>query len=155
MDAETLLDAWPEETRHLARELLDTHGEPDEVTATRFIWYNRDPWLELTVYREFIEHSFPIAHLDAVEGTLYFNASAKAREAVSQFNGNISFNATRHTMSLLCKNEPTILLLANYAYFICKKVITPQKARTEFAKTYASLEQGSPAIGAMRRYFKK
>ncbi len=89
IDSEFLLDSWPDETRQIAREMAKKYGEPDESTITRFIWHGREPWHELVVYRDFVEHDFPQNHVDALEATLKFCVEPETIGVLSAFNGSL------------------------------------------------------------------
>lgn len=150
---EVFLDSWPDETRAIAREVVEKYGEPDESTTTRLIWHARGPWQEIVVYRDFVEHAYPARHIDAFEGTLRFKLTASEVANLARFNGCISCCQTRRTMTIYCQNEEVALLIATFAYYLVRKNISSVQVRKKFYEAYESLDKASPVAEAVSYYF--
>lgn len=47
--------------------MTEKYGQPSEHTSRMLFWYNNGPWLRTIVYRDEIDHGFPVSHKDVLE----------------------------------------------------------------------------------------
>jgi hypothetical protein len=50
--AEDMIGRWPEQSRALARLMLEKYGSPDELVASQLSWSRRPPWNRIVVFRD-------------------------------------------------------------------------------------------------------
>lgn len=64
VQAERIIEGWPDAPRNVARQMLEKYGPPNEATPTRLFWYRKDPWKRLEVAADPVVHSWPALHSD-------------------------------------------------------------------------------------------
>jgi hypothetical protein len=65
--AADVIATWPDESKEAAQLVVDTYGEPHEITESQLTWHKVGPWKRVVATRTFYEHAFPTQHIDAVE----------------------------------------------------------------------------------------
>lgn len=141
---------WSEASLKAVEELKGKYGAADETTDSRMIWFNKGPFKEIIVYAEAIQHDFPMPHKDVMESVLNYQVPPNKFDDIAMFDGSISIDRTRGTMSAMCDKEANNFLALNVAHDIIKNVRTPMQARAFFAKTVMAAKDGN-----MSPYMKK
>ena len=62
MDAKTgseVIESWPEESREAAQLVIDTYGEPHEITQSFLVWHKTGPWKRIVASRSSTSTRFP------------------------------------------------------------------------------------------------
>src|SRR5690349_1552692 len=91
MDPKAALKDWPDESREAAQLVIDTYGDPDEVTASLLTWHKPGPWKRVIASRTFYQHDFPAPHIDAVESVVDYQArSTSSRRSRSSTEASSS-----------------------------------------------------------------
>lgn len=67
-----LMTAWPDASREAAQLVVDTYGEPDEMTETTLVWHRRGPWKRIVATkasREFsnVRRGEPTPYMDGFQ----------------------------------------------------------------------------------------
>jgi hypothetical protein len=68
--ASAVIATWPGESKQAAQLVIDTYGEPQEVTPSVLTWYDADPWKRVHASRAFHWHEFPAPRIDSVESVI-------------------------------------------------------------------------------------
>lgn len=133
---------WSDASLKAVEEMKGKYGAADETTATRMTWFNKGPFKGIIVYAEAIQHDFPMPHKDVMESVLNYKVPAGKFDDIAMFDGSISIDRTRGTMSAMCDKEANNFLALNVAHDIIKNVRTPMEARAFFAKTAMAAKDG-------------
>jgi len=141
MAAVQVIQDWPEVSREVAVEMMQRYGEPDGVTPDHLMWSNEGKFHEISVYRDAIEHNFPYRHMDVVKHTVYMRVPSDKLDDISEFNGSLTVNRTRGTISAFCDSEQHNVLSLNLAADIINNQKTVQEARQTFASLTAESGQ--------------
>jgi hypothetical protein len=76
--ATATIRTWPEESREAAQLVIDTYGEPDEVTITQLVWHDTGAWKRIIATKTFFTHDFPAPHIDAIETVIDYRVPRRS-----------------------------------------------------------------------------
>lgn len=141
--AETIRD-WPEESREAAQLVLDTYGEPNEITDSLLIWYGAGPWKRIIASKAFWTHDFPAPHFDSIETVLDYSVSTEQFTPLAEFDGSVIVERTAGEVSARCHDEQANSLALNLMHDIVTGAKTVQDARTYYAKEFADFRRKLP-----------
>jgi hypothetical protein len=130
--ATDIIAAWPQESREAAKLVVDEHGEPDEATPSRLIWYDRSPWRSIVAMREFAQHDFPVPHIDAVESSIDYRVPVEKVSELAEFDGSVTVKRTEGILSARCHD----LMANNLALNLTHDIVTGAKSVTEAREYY-------------------
>lgn len=134
---ESLMDhikEWPGSANDAAEAMIEKYGIPDEITDYRLIWRNKGDFKEIIAYREEVDHNFPMPHKDVLEQTISYKPPVEKFTEVAIFDGSVTLQRTKGTMSSRCDSEPMNYLALN----LTNEVITGKKSVKEAREFYAS-----------------
>lgn len=143
-DARGVVGDWPEASREAARLVLDTYGEPDEVTPTRLTWHGPGPWKRMIASRDFHEHHFPAPHTDSVESVLDYAVPPEKVAMLAQFDGSVVVDRTRGEVSARCHDEQANFLALNLMHDVVSGQRGVDDARAHYAKEFLDHRRGEP-----------
>jgi hypothetical protein len=135
--AENVIGNWPEEARSAARNMMEKYGQPDGVTESRLIWNDAEQWSEIIVYRDEIQHNFPMPHKDVLEQTIPYNVPADKFDELAEYDGSVIVDKTKGTMSARCDREAANILALNLADDIIKDRRSVEEAREYYSQAIA------------------
>jgi hypothetical protein len=134
---QAVLARWPDESREAAQLVVDTYGEPDEVTPSMMVWHRVGPWKRVIATRAFDAHEFPAPHHDCVESVIdYAVPPAKAGEVV-EFDGSVIVHRTAGEVAARCHDEQANFLALNLMHDIVTGARSVREARDYYAKEFA------------------
>jgi hypothetical protein len=144
MDAKQIIKSWPDESREAAELVLDTRGEPDEVTASLLVWHDAPPWKRLVAMRDFHEHRFPSPHIDAIESIISFRVPVEKFGDLALFDGSVVAQRTAGEVSARCHDEQANCLALNLMHDIVTGAKTAQEARDYYVKEFLDYRRKKP-----------
>lgn len=152
MDSSNVLREWPEEAREAAQLVVDKYGEPDEITATQFTWFQIGEWKRVTATKVFWDHQFPAPHHDSVESVIDYEVSPDAFSALARFDGSVVAKRTMGELSATCHDEEANRLALNLVHDILIGARDVDDARAYYAKEFldARRKQPTPYMDRLR-----
>lgn len=137
-----VIRAWPQESREASQLVLDSYGEPDEVTSQALVWNRAGPWKRIVATREFTPHRFPAPHHDSVQCVLSYPVPAEKVAELAHFDGSVVVDRTRGELSARCHDEEANNLALNLADEIVAGHKTVQEARAYYAAEFLGHRRG-------------
>lgn len=138
-----MVDGWPSTAQSAARAAMEKYGMPDEATPTRLIWHDSGPWKRSIVYREEVQHDFPMPHKDVWEQFIDYSVPADKFDELAMYDGSVIVERTKGEMSARCDKEGANFLAINLANDIVTGRRTVEEARRMYAETMMQVMKGS------------
>jgi hypothetical protein len=126
--ADESLAGWPVETRALATQLTTKYGKPAEASASRLVWNGNGPWKRTVLYREQVQHNFPMRHKAVLEQTVNYKVPVPKIAELAEYNGSITVSKLLGEVSVRSESEDSNFLTLNIADDIIKGERTVQQA---------------------------
>lgn len=139
-----LIASWPYESQEAAQIVLDTHGEPDEATATTLTWHNRGPWKRIVATKTFYRHSFPAPHTDSVESFIDYRVPTSMFTPIVEFDGSVIAERTAGEVSARCHDEQANFLALNLMHDLVNGTKNVHEARDYYAKEFLDYRRNKP-----------
>jgi hypothetical protein len=136
--------SWPDESREAAQLVIDTYGEPEEVTESQLIWYEAGPWTRVVATRAFFHHDFPAPHIDSVESFVNYRVPTDKFTPLAEFDGSVMVERTAGEVSARCHDEQANFLALNLMHDVVTEAKTPTEARDYYAKEFLDARRGQP-----------
>ncbi|HET6244707.1 MAG: hypothetical protein H0V01_02640 [Bacteroidetes bacterium] len=133
---------WPGTANEAAQAMLEEYGVPDEITNYRLIWHNKGDFRETIVYREEIDHNFPMPHKDVLEQSINYDLPSEKLAEIANYDGSIIIKRTKGIMSATCDKEPMNYLALNLAHEVATGKRSPESARDFYTKTATDFMRG-------------
>lgn len=130
---EQQLAGWPQEHQEVAREMMEQYGEPDQIGEHRIIWQNSGPWNETVIFREEVQHDFPMPHPDFMTQSIDYDVPPEMFSELARFTGSIYPDRTAGTLTAKCDKEGPNFLSVNLANDIIAGERTVEEARDFYA----------------------
>jgi len=124
-----MIKNWGEMQHSTTKLLIKKYGEPDEVTPSKIVWYDNQPWKRIIVYRDAIQHNFPSPHLDFLEQTIEYSVTEDKFDELAMFNGSIIIDKTSGELLTRSDKEEANYLALNLADEIIKEKKNVEEAR--------------------------
>ncbi|GLQ53346.1 hypothetical protein [Devosia nitrariae] len=144
MAAADVMKTWPQESREAAKLVLDTYGEPDEVSESQFIWHEAGPWKRIVASKTFFNHNFPAPHSDSVESFIDYHVPPEKFSDLAAFDGSVIVERTAGEVSARCHDEQANFLALNLMHDIVIGAKTVEEARQYYAKEFADYRRKKP-----------
>ena len=132
---ESVITAWPEKPRTIAHAMIDKYGTPDTFSDRMLVWHDNGAWKRTIVYRDEVEHLFPVKHTDFLEQTVAYKVPVDKVGDLAKFDGSVIVDRTRGELSARCDKEENNRLALNLADEIARGKRTVTEARDFFTKT--------------------
>jgi hypothetical protein len=126
--ADESLAAWPIETRALATQLTTKYGKPAETSAGRLVWNGNKPWKRTVLYREEVQHNFPMRHKAVLEQSVNYKVPLPKIRELAEYNGSITVSKLLGEISVRSESEESNILTLNIADDIIKGERSVQQA---------------------------
>jgi hypothetical protein len=140
--AKKMIQDWPDTAKKSAEAMLDKYGEPDEHTKSMLIWENTGPFTHTIVYKEEIQHDFPMPHKDVLEQIVHYDVPVDKYDELAEFDGSVIVERTRGTMAARCDKEAANILALNLANDVIKGNKTVDEARQFYGDAMMKMLQG-------------
>lgn len=136
------LSGWHEASQKAAKEMMDQYGEPDGVTDTMLIWDDTAPWKRTIVYKEAVQHDFPMPHPDVLEQFIDYDVPVEFFDDLAAYDGSVIVERTKGEISARCDKQGANFLAINLANDIVNGNKTVEEARQFYADTMKAVMNG-------------
>ncbi len=137
-----IIGAWPDVPREVAQTVMEKYGPPQEATASRLIWFDNAPWKRTILYRDVVQHDFPMPHPDLLEQFVDYQAPPDTFDELAAYDGSVIVERTKGEISARCDKEEMNFLAINLANDIVTGERTVEEARTFYAETAMAFKNG-------------
>jgi hypothetical protein len=134
---------WPETSVKAATRIISRFGEPQESTSSLLIWRNVSPFKRITVFKDGVEHKFPLLHKDVIEHVVDYKVAPEKLEELSRFEGSLIYNRTAGELASRSHDEAMNILALNLAHEIVTQQRKVSDARAEFGKVTMDFMNGN------------
>jgi len=141
-DAKQLINNWPGEAKKAAMAMINKYGNPTEHTENMLIWRNNGPWKKTVVYKEEVDHRFPMPHKDVLEQFVDMKIPADKFSALAEYDGSVIAERTKGVISARCDKEEMNMLALNLANDIIEGKKSVEDARKFFTETAMAFMKG-------------
>jgi hypothetical protein len=141
-DMASILEEWPDKPREVANSMIEKYGQPDEVTDSRMIWYETGDWKRTIVYKEEVDHNFPMPHVDVLEQTIDYQLDTEKYNDVVEYDGSVFAERTKGELSARCDEEALNYLAINLAYEVEQGTKTVEEAREFYTEQAIAYKMG-------------
>jgi hypothetical protein len=142
--ATATIRTWPEESREAAQLVIDTYGEPDEVTITQLVWHDTGAWKRIIATKTFFTHDFPAPHIDAIETVIDYRVPPEKFSELAAFDGSVIVERTAGEVSARCHDEQANNLALNLMHDIVTGTKDHHTAREYYAKEFLDARRQEP-----------
>ncbi len=142
--ADQIIQDWPETAKKAAQEMIEKYGAPDEATRSLLIWHDNGPWKRTIVYREEVDHDFPMPHKDVLEQVINYEVPPDKFDELAQYDGSVIVERTKGEISARCDKEGANFLALNLANDIVKAGKSVEEARQAYGEAMKQMMEGSP-----------
>jgi hypothetical protein len=142
--AEQIIQDWPEVATKAARAMMDKYGPPAEATPSLLIWYDNGPWKRTVVYKEEIDHDFPMPHKDVLEQFVNYEVPPDYFDDLAHYDGSVIVERTKGVISARCDKEEANFLALNLANDIIQGNKSVEEARQAYGESMMQMMQGNP-----------
>lgn len=129
-----VISSWPERPKQLAQQVIDAYGEPQAASDILLIWQGAGSWKQMFLYRDEIEHKFPVPHTDFFEQFIEYQVPFDKFDDLAEFDGSVIVDRTKGLMSARCDSEAHNLIALNLANDIITGAKTVEFARKEYGR---------------------
>lgn len=136
------LTSWPEASKTAANKLTEKNGLPSAITGAGIIWTDTAPFKRSVVFKEEINHSFPMEHKDVLLQTIAYRVPLDKVASLAKFDGSLIIDRTAGELSARNETEEMNFLALNLADKIVRGELTPEKARREYSQNAESFQAG-------------
>ncbi len=137
-----IVGAWPDVPREVAATVMEKYGPPNEATASLLIWHNNGPWKRTILYRDVVEHDWPMPHPDLLEQVIDYQAPPDMFSELANYDGSVIVERTKGEISARCDKEEMNLLAINLANDVATGQRTVEEARAFYAETAMAFKKG-------------
>ena len=141
-EIKVLIESWPETAKSAAKAMMEKYGEPTEHTPSMLIWEKTGPFTHTIVYKEEIQHDFPMPHKDVLEQVINHDAPVDKYDELAAFDGSVIVERTKGTIAARCDKEAANILALNLAHDILEDKRTVEEARQFYADAMMRMLQG-------------
>lgn len=143
-DANEIIQDWPDISKKVAQTMMDQYGDPDEATESLLIWRENDPWLRTMVYKEPVDHEFPMPHKDVLEQFISYEVEPHFFDELAEYDGSVIVERTKGEISARCDKEAANFLALNLAHEITEGNMSVYEARETYAESVKAAQKGNP-----------
>lgn len=133
---------WPEASKKAAQDMQQKYGAPSGVTPSRVVWQDKGPWKEIIVYKEEVQHDFPMPHTDVLEQVIAYDVPADKFDELAEYDGSVIAERTKGTLAARCDREEANFLALNLAEDIVKGEKSVEEARQAYAEAIQQFKGG-------------
>ncbi len=141
-DLQKKIKGWPDTSHEVAHKMIEKYGEPSQQTEDMLIWKNTGPYTHTIVYKEEIQHNFPMPHKDVLEQVINYDVPVEKFSDLARYDGSVIVERTKGTMAARCDKEAANFLALNLANDIIKGKLSVEEARNMYAETMMKMMEG-------------
>jgi hypothetical protein len=142
--AEQIIQDWPDTAKKAAQEMIEKYGTPEEATKSLLIWRDNGPWKRTIVYREEVDHDFPMPHKDVLEQVVNYEVPPDKFDELAHYDGSVIVERTKGEISARCDKEGANFLALNLANDIVQGQKSVQEARQAYGEAIKQMMDGNP-----------
>jgi len=139
---ETVVDAWPEGSRDVARVMIEKYGEPGRFSDDALVWRENGPWRRSVVYRSGWSHFFGGQDKGYLEQSIGYRVPEDKINALRVFDPRIRVDEISGELSARSESEPINYLALNLAEEIITEKRTVENARAVYRKVSQFYQAG-------------
>ena len=136
------VEHWPETAKKAAKAMMDKYGEPHQQTEDMLIWEETAPFTHTIVYKEEVQHDFPMPHKDVLEQVINYDVPVEKFSDLARYDGSVIVERTKGTMAARCDSEAANFLALNLAHDIIQGTRTVDEAREMYAGVIMQMLKG-------------
>lgn len=144
MQAKEIVQDWPKVSKKAAQSMMEKYGNPDEMTPSMLVWDDNGPWLRTIVYKQEIDHDFPMPHKDVLEQFIPYEVDPDKFDELAAYDGSVIVERTKGEISARCDKEAANFIALNLADKIVKGEMDVEEARQAYADAIQATMQGNP-----------
>ena len=152
-DVQRVTANWHPAAHQAAVAMTDMYGPPAGMTADMMVWGPAGPWKRTIVYREAVDHDFPMPHPDVLEQFIDYRAPLDRYDELAMFDGSVIVERTKGEMSARCDAEGANLLAVNLAHEVATGRRSVDDARRMYGEQIKAMKAGEPAPYTQRLMF--
>lgn len=137
------LNTWPETAQEAAKAMIEKYGQPAESTPSMLVWYNTGPFKRTVVYKEEVQHDFPMPHKDVLEQFVDHKVPADKHNDLANYDGSVMVDRTKGELSARCDKEGANILALNLAHDIMENKRSVEEAREFYANAIMEMMKGN------------
>src|SRR6185295_157552 len=130
-----MIQKWPDKPKEVATKVIAKYGEPQVVSEDLLGWHGAGKWKQMFLYRQEVEHKFPVPHTDFFEQFTEYKVPDGKFEQLAMFDGSVIVDRTNGFLSARCDSEEHNLI----AIHLANDIITGAKSVEEARKEYGRL----------------
>jgi hypothetical protein len=146
---------WPMTSQQVARTTIEKYGQPTESTPSMLVWKNISAFKRIVIYREEVNHKFPMLHKDVIEHVVDYKVPFNRVEELVKFDGSIIYNRTAGELSARGDNEAMNFIALNLANDIITNKRQAEEARIEFGRLAVDHMNGNQNVYTQSLQFGK
>lgn len=153
---EDITAEWPAPSKEAITAMKDKYGSPSSVTENMVVWEQTEPFNRTVVFKEQINHLFPVQHSDVLMQTVSYRVPLDKVGQLAEFDGSLIVDRTKGTISSRNNKEEMNILALNLADKIIKGETTVEQARREYKSNAELILAGrtSPLVSKLRFHSK-
>lgn len=133
---------WPETAQEAAKAMMEKYGEPDEQVESMLIWKNTGPFIKTIVYKDEVQHNFPMPHKDVLEQIINYDVPADMFDELARYDGSVIAERTKGTLAARCDKEGANYLALNLAHDIVEGKRNVDESRQYYADAIMRMMKG-------------
>jgi hypothetical protein len=131
-ESKNTLTQWRnDEPVEFVKSLTKKLGKPDELTANRAVWYDRDGFKRIEVMDEYILHCCPAPHYDFVYSTIDLHVPKKFVRVLAESSESILLDLLKNEVSARCATLSANAVTLNYVLDVVSGRVVGSKAEYE------------------------
>jgi hypothetical protein len=120
-----------DEPRDFVKSLAKKLGNPDEITESLAIWYDKDGFKRIEVKDEYILHCCPAPHYDFVYSTIDLHVPKKFVRVLAESSESILLDLLKNEVSARCATLSANAVTLNYVLDVVSERVEGGKAEYE------------------------
>ena len=126
-----------EEPAAFVKSLTKKLGQPDELTANRAVWYDKDGFKRIEVMDEYTLHCCPEPHYDFVYSTIDLHVPKKFVRVLAESSESILLDLLKNEVSARCATLSANAVTLNYVLDVVSGRV--QGSKDEYEKRIKQL----------------
>ncbi len=139
-----MMTGWHPASREAITFMMKKYGAPAEMTGSMAVWNKTGPWKRTIVYRDAVQHNFPMPHPDVMEQFIDYRMPAGKFDQVAMYDGSVIVERTKGEMSARCDKEGANFLALNLANEIATGRINVEQAKQKYGQEIKAMKAGKP-----------
>lgn len=137
-----IIQTWPMESQEAAKKMIEKYGQPMEASQSMLFWKNNGIWKSTIVYKDAIEHNFPMKHKDIIEQVINYKVPSELFSQLASYDGSVVAKRTSGELSARCDKEEANILAINVANDIVTGKKNVEEARQFYTETMTAFASG-------------